>query len=68
MRAPLPTWAYPGPVMTVVAETDDGVCTLSAADLAELDRAIAEADRHEPVAFEEVLADLDRVHATQRAR
>lgn len=50
-----------GTLVTVVAGDDDDAYTPSEAELAELDLAIADADRGEAVPFEDVLADLDRM-------
>lgn len=55
-----------GTQVTVVTDGTDGAHDLNAAELAELDAAIADADRHEPVPFEDVLADLDRIESARR--
>ncbi len=54
-----------GTAVTVAANDDE--YELSPEGLAELDTAIADADvdESEPVPFEEVLADLDRIDATR---
>lgn len=51
-----------GAVVTVAStESDERELDLAAEELAELDAAIAAADGAEPVAFDDVLADLDRI-------
>jgi len=56
-----------GTTVTVAANDDEAESDLAPDELAELDAAIAEADADdsEPVPHDQVLAELDRLHASR---
>lgn len=52
-----------GTAVLVAVDVPDETCSLSPDELAELDAALADADRSDPVPFDDVLADFDRLQA-----